>query len=72
MTLIQYPPGRCCCGHYKNLEEDFIHNDYIHQLFGPEGNFCGPKDKHTIRFLESKIKNLEQVIKDYQTVLKRG
>ena len=70
MTLIQYTPGGCCCGRYKNLSEPVIHNDYMHEPLGPEGNFCGPVVNHTIRFLESKIESLEVELKTLKSKVK--
>ena len=59
--IIQYVKGRCCCGKIdlapKN--EDVIHNNIVHQLLGPEGNFCGPTHLHTIKHLESRVRELE-------------
>lgn len=53
--------GRCCCGQL-NLEDDgpSIHNDYQHEVLGPEGNFCGPKINHDIRDLRERVFELEK------------
>jgi hypothetical protein len=61
IEIIQYVKGRCCCGKIDLApeNEDVIHNDTVHQLLGPEGNFCGPTHLHTIKNLESRVRKLE-------------
>ncbi|NOR27543.1 MAG: hypothetical protein GQ540_03325 [Lutibacter sp.] len=51
---------QCCCGRYKDIDEEFISNGFVHQPLGVEGNFCGPVDKHTIKYLKAKITELEK------------
>ena len=59
--MIAYEKGRCCCGKWNLSPEnqDIIHNDIVHQIFGPEGNFCGPKYLHRIKALEDVLKWLD-------------
>lgn len=67
--IISYTPGRCCCGKYKELSnnEDVIHNDMVHQVLGPPGNFCGWKDNHTIVRLEKDIEKLKDKIEELES-----
>jgi len=59
--FISYATGRCCCGKFNDLDkgEEFIHNDIVHQLLGPEDNFCGHRNTHLIIKLESRVRELE-------------
>jgi chromosome segregation ATPase len=68
--IIQYVKGRCCCGKIDLApeNEDVIHNDTVHQLLGPEGNFCGPTYLHTIKNLESRVREIEEAVKDWHKV----
>jgi uncharacterized protein Yka (UPF0111/DUF47 family) len=70
IEIIQYVKGRCCCGKIDLApeNEDVIHNDTVHQLLGPEGNFCGPTHLHTIKNLESRVRELEEAVKDWHKV----
>jgi tryptophan 2,3-dioxygenase len=63
--FISYATGRCCCGKFNDLDkgEDFICNDIVHQLLGPEDNFCGHKNTHLIINLESRVRELESELK---------
>jgi len=54
---------QCCCGRFKELEEPFQINDYRHEPYGKEGNFCGPSYKHDIRDLLSENKELKDLIR---------
>ena len=55
---------RCCCGK-KDISEPIIINDYVHEPFGVEGNFCGPLDKHDIRDLTNKVEELSRITTQY-------
>jgi DNA-binding protein H-NS len=70
IEIIQYVKGRCCCGKIDLApeNEDVIHNDTVHQLLGPEGNFCGPTHLHTIKNLESRVREIEEAVKDWHKV----
>jgi len=63
--FISYATGRCCCGKFNDLDkrEDFIHNDIVHQLLGPEDNFCGHKNTHLIIKLKSRVRELYAELK---------
>jgi len=63
IEIISYKKGRCCCGKIDLApeNEDVIHNDTVHQLLGPEGNFCGPTHLHTIKQLESRVREKERL-----------
>ncbi len=52
---------RCCCGNFQELCEGMsvMVNNYIHQPLGPEGNFCGPKERHDLRDAKARIADLE-------------
>lgn len=50
---------RCCCGRYQLEFESFMVNDIIHQVLGPERNFCGPAWRHDLRLAEERIAALE-------------
>lgn len=54
---------RCCCGK-KQIDEPIIINNYVHEPFGPVGNFCGPLKDHKIRDLQNRIIELEETIKN--------
>lgn len=41
--------GRCCCGRYDLQDGAFISNNTMHEVLGPEGNFCGPIVNHELR-----------------------
>jgi hypothetical protein len=68
IEIIQYVKGRCCCGKIDLApeNEDVIHNDTVHQLLGPEGNFCGPTHLHTIKNLESRVREIEAERGEYK------
>jgi len=53
---------RCCCGK-KDIEEPVFVNDYVHEPYGPEGNFCGPMHSHEIRDLLAEVEQLRTDIK---------
>ena len=64
--------ARCCCGKFADNEDEgltvmlpWTHNDITHTVLGPSGNFCGPKNLHTIKHLEAQVKVLEDALKDY-------
>jgi len=56
---------RCCCGKKDIIDEPIIINNMMHEPFGPEGNFCGPVDRHTIRELLADNKRLKRALKKY-------
>jgi hypothetical protein len=58
--------NRCCCGRYEDTYFPFIHNDIMHEVYGPPGNFCGFKHLHIIRDLEI------QLFEARQAILKEG
>jgi len=57
--LFKQSPGYPCCCCQINFEDQkdgvLIINDIQHEIYGVEGNFCGPVDKHTIRDLEKEV-----------------
>jgi len=66
-TIISYTPGRCCCGEYRDLEEDFIHNEVVHQILRPPGNFCGAKHTHMVVRFEKEIEKLKNKIEELES-----
>ncbi len=69
---------QCCCGKYDfdtDSTEDLIpvvFNDTMHEVLGPEGNFCGPVHLHTIRNLERKCAAQAELIGSLQASLKES
>ena len=57
---------RCCCGKYEDMDADevIVHNNKVHQILGPPGNFCGPYDHYLISILEKSRYKLENSLKD--------
>lgn len=53
---------RCCCSKYTDVELPFISNGYLHEELGKDDSFCGPIDKHTIKYFESALSNLLAII----------
>lgn len=56
--------SRCCCGKidFDNDLTPICFNETMHEVLGPEGNFCGPVISHTLRNLERQIDNLKTII----------
>lgn len=68
INIITYKQGRCCCGKYQELdEEDFIHNEVVHQVLGPPGNFCGSKHTHMVVRFEKEIEKLKNKIEELES-----
>lgn len=69
ITIVDYTPGRCCCGKYQmDLKDDeFIHNEVVHQVLGPPGNFCGAKHTHMVVRFEKEIEKLRNKIEELES-----
>jgi len=52
---------RCCCGK-KDITEPLLINDYVHEVLGEPGSFCGPLKNHEIRDLIDYIKNYKKLV----------
>ncbi len=57
---------QCCCGQKRFEKGDPVtriqHNDYVHEVLGPEGNFCGTAIAHNISDAEKEIVMLENAL----------
>lgn len=60
---------QCCCGKYQmDLGDgEFIHNDVVHQVLGPPGNFCGAKYTHMVVRFEKEIEKLKNKIEELES-----
>jgi len=56
----------CCCGKLViHAEENaVVHNDYMHEPGGPNGNFCGPTLQHEVRDLKAKVIDAREILED--------
>ena len=60
---------RCCCGKVTGISDPVILNNIVHEPLGQVGNFCGPKDKHTIRDQTNEITRLSTATAWQQEVI---
>jgi hypothetical protein len=61
--------AQCCCGKYQMdlTDPEFIHNEVVHQILGPPGNFCGAKHTHMVVRFEKEIEKLRRKIEEKDT-----